>query len=65
MYQYKANYNDLISNFNLYLCERYGYRNVCSIMWNENGIYVSIHKRGLDIYIRIWEYSNSVGTYLD
>ena len=29
MYEYKANYNDLISDFNLYLCERYGYRNAC------------------------------------
>lgn len=32
MYEYKANYNDLISDFNLYLCERYGYRNACSVM---------------------------------
>lgn len=32
MYLYKANYNDLISDFNLYLCERYGYRNACSVM---------------------------------
>ena len=31
----KANYNDLISDFNLYLCERYGFRNACSVMWNE------------------------------
>lgn len=23
MYEYKANYNDLISDFNLYLCERF------------------------------------------
>ena len=30
MNDYKANYNDLISDFNLYLCERYGYRNACS-----------------------------------
>ena len=40
----KANYNDLISDFNLYLCERYGYRNACSVMWNANGICISIHK---------------------
>ena len=54
MYEYKANYNDLISDFNLYLCERYGYRNACSVMWNENGICISIHKGSLDIYIRFW-----------
>ena len=34
MYEYKANYNELISDFNLYLCERFGYRNACSVMWN-------------------------------
>ena len=48
MYEYKSNYNDLISDFNLYLCERYGYRNACSVMWNANGICISIHKGSLD-----------------
>ena len=65
MYLYKANYNDLISDFNLYLCERYGYRNACSVMWNENGICISIHRGSLDIYIRFWEYSEGVGNYHD
>ena len=65
MYEYKTNYNDLISDFNLYLCERYGYRNACSVMWNENGICISIHKGSLDIYIRFWEYSKGVGNYPD
>ncbi len=63
MYDYKSNYNDLISDFNLYLCERYGYRKECSVMWNENGICISIHKGSLDIYIRFWEYSEGVGNY--
>ena len=65
MYEYKANYNDLISDFNLYLCERFGYRNACSVMWNENGICISIHRGSLDIYIRFWEYSKGVGNYPD
>ena len=65
MYEYKANYNDLISDFNLYLCERYGYRNACSVMWNENGICISIHRGSLDIYLRFWEYSKGVGNYPD
>ena len=65
MYEYKANYNDLISDFNLYLCERFGYRNACSVMWNENGICISIHRGSLDIYIRFWEYSEGVGNYPD
>ena len=65
MYEYKANYNDLISDFNLYLCERFGYRNACSVMWNTNGICISIHKGSLDFYIHFWEYSKGVGNYPD
>ena len=62
MYEYKANYNDLISDFNLYLCERYGYRNACSVLWNENGICISIHRGSLDIYIRFWESARARAT---
>lgn len=29
--------NDLILDFNLYLCEKFGYRNSCSVMQNANG----------------------------
>jgi len=50
MYEYKANYNDLISDFNLYLCERYGYRNACSVMWNASvftgEVWISISASG-------------------
>ena len=28
---------DLILDFNLYLCEKFGYRNSCSVMQNANG----------------------------
>ena len=37
------NYSDFIYDFNLYLCERFGYRNCCSVMHNANGICVSVH----------------------
>ena len=37
------NYSDFICDFNLYLCERFGYRNCCSVMHNANGICVSVH----------------------
>ena len=30
-------HNDLICDFNLYLCEKFGYRNCCSVMQNANG----------------------------
>lgn len=48
---------DLILDFNLYLCEKFGYRNSCSVMQNANGFCVNISERDLDCYIRFWEYS--------
>lgn len=44
--------NDLILDFNLYLCEKFGYRNSCSVMQNANGFCVNISERDLDCYIR-------------
>lgn len=57
------NYSDFIYDFNLYLCERFGYRNCCSVMHNANGICVSVHVGEMDLYIRFWEYSCGVGHY--
>ena len=56
------NYSDFIYDFNLYLCERFGYRNCCSVMHNANGICVSVHVGEMDLYIRFWEYSCGVGS---
>ena len=36
---------DLILDFNLYLCEKFGYRNSCSVMQNANGFCVNISER--------------------
>lgn len=59
------NYSDFIYDFNLYLCERFGYRNCCSVMHNANGICVSVHVGEMDLYIRFWEYSCGVGSIPD
>lgn len=59
------NYNDLIADFNLYLCEKFGYRDSCSVMENANGICVSVNERELDLYIRFWEYSGGVSNFPD
>ena len=37
---------DLILDFNLYLCEKFGYRNSCSVMQNANGFCVNISEPG-------------------
>ena len=54
---------DLILDFNLYLCEKFGYRNSCSVMQNANGFCVNIRERDLDCYIRFWEYSCGRGNF--
>ena len=59
------NYSDFIYDFNLYLCERFGYRNCCSVMHNANGICVSVNVGEMDLYIRFWEYSCGVGSIPD
>ena len=59
------NYSDFIYDFNLYLCERFGYRNCFSVMHNANGICISVHVGEMDLYIRFWEYSCGVGHYPD
>lgn len=56
---------DLILDFNLYLCEKFGYRESCSVMQNANGFCVDIRERDIDCYIRFWEYSCGRGNYPD
>ena len=56
---------DLILDFNLYLCEKFGYRNSCSVMQNTNSFCVNISERDLDCYIRFWEYSCGRGNFPD
>lgn len=45
---------DLILDFNLYLCEKFGYRESCSVMQNANGFCVDIRESDFDCYIRLW-----------
>ena len=56
---------DLILDFNLYLCEKFGYRESCSVMPHANGFCVDIRERDLDCYIRFWEYSCGRGNFPD
>ena len=56
---------DLILDFNLYLCEKFGYRESCSVMPHANGFCVNISERDLDCYIRFWEYSCGRGNFPD
>ena len=48
-----------------YLCEKFGYRESCSVMSHANGFCVDIRERDLDCYIRFWEYSCGRGNFPD
>ena len=56
---------ELVFDFNLYLCERFGCRNACSATATANGFCVNVRERDLDLYIRFWEYSRGRGSFPD
>lgn len=56
---------ELVLDFDLYLCERFGYRNACCATATANGFCVNVRERDLDLYIRFWEYSAGRGNFPD
>ena len=60
------NYSDFIYDFNLYLCERFGYRNCCSVMHNANGIrrLRSLNANDTDVDIRPEDNFECLGTII-
>lgn len=56
---------DLLLDFDLYLCERFGYRNSLHVTPTMNGFCVSVKIKPIKLYIRFWEYSNGVGGFPD
>ena len=56
---------DLLLDFDLYLCERFGYRNSLHVTPTINGFCVSVRIKPVKLYIRFWEYSNGVGGFPD
>ncbi|WP_455667503.1 hypothetical protein [Phocaeicola sp.] len=56
---------DLLLDFDLYLCERFGYRNSLHVTPTMNGFCVSVRIKPVKLYIRFWEYSNGAGGFPD
>lgn len=56
---------DLLLDFDLYICERFGYRNSLHVTPTMNGFCVSMKIRPVKLYIWFWEYSNGVGGISD
>lgn len=56
---------DFLLDFDLYLCERFGYRNSLHVTPTQNGCCVGLNIKPVKLYIRFWEYSNGVGGFPD
>ena len=56
---------DFLLDFDLYICERFGYRKSLHVTPTMNGCRVSVNIKPVKLYIRFWKYSNSVGVFPD
>lgn len=56
---------DLVLDFDLYLCERFGYRNSIHATDTQNGFCACVREREVKLYIRFWEYSNGMNGFPD
>ena len=56
---------DFLLDFDLYICERFGYRNSLHVTQTMNGFCVDVNIKPVKLYIRFWEYSNGVGGFPD
>lgn len=61
----KQKQKDLIMDFNLYICERFGYRNSLHATPTQNDFCVDVNIKPVKLYIRFWEYSKGVGGFPD
>lgn len=52
---------NFLLDFDLYLCERFGYSNSLHVAPAMNGCCIGMSIRTVKLYIRFWEYSNGVG----
>lgn len=56
---------DFLLDFDLYICEKFGYRNSLHVTPTQNGCCVGVNIKPIKLYIRFWEYSNGVGGFPD
>lgn len=56
---------DFFMDLELYLCENFGYRDCFSITETCNGCCVFVREKELDLYFRMWEYSEGAKGFND
>lgn len=56
---------EFITDFELYLCEKFGYKNCIHVSPTRNGFCVCVREKELYLYIRFWDYSAGTGNFPD
>ena len=56
---------DFLLDLDLYICERFGYRNSLHVIPTMNGCCVGVNIKPVKLYIRFWEYSKGMGGFPD
>lgn len=56
---------NFLVDFDLYLCERYGYKDSISVHETMNGCCLGVRERDVKLYIRLWDYSCGAGGFPD
>lgn len=56
---------DFLLDFDLYVCEWFGFRNSIHVSPTMNGCCVGVNIKPVKLYIRFWEYSKGMGGFPD
>ena len=56
---------NFVKDIELYICEKFGYRNSVYVNPTCNGCCIDIREKDVKLYFRLWEYSNSVNGFPD
>ena len=56
---------DFVKDIELYICEKFGYRNSVYVNPTCNGCCIDIREKEVKLYFRLWEYSKGVNGFPD
>ena len=56
---------NFVKDIELYICEKFGYRNSVYVNPTCNGCCIDIREKDVKLYFRLWEYSNGVNGFPD
>ena len=57
--------NDFFNDLDLFLCEKFGYRECFYVTPTQNGCCVYVSERDVKLYFRMWEYSGGASGFPD